>query len=280
VQNRAESYSTVEIVASSTLDQRYFECIPKFIQFWLNVPNSKDTIYIPKIYLIAKSLPKSLERYSNYIEIYDPLDLNPRFVSQNIRVLMASRSEADFSITTDIDMYPLSPRGFLFAESLLVKSPDSFVILRDVLQCGQYPICYNMAAPDTWAKMISLSVGTLDVQQALKIIKEKFDADDKYDGLHGGSGWTTDQEFLYLALNNAQFKNGRDIFRLKDSQWKHKRLDRAHSPFPINYLMMLLVPFGIYTDFHIPLPVHENRAYIRGILNIQSIRSKLIRCVS
>jgi hypothetical protein len=80
--------------------------------------------------------------------------------------------------------------------------PNSFFILRDVLEPGQFPICYNLAKPEVWRLLFhSYGVGS-PTSKILRDILDKFGGDSAYSGLHGGSGWTIDQQTLWNLIQD------------------------------------------------------------------------------
>lgn len=72
------------------------------------------------------------------------LDTQPptSFVAQTCRLFLAPHVQADYVITSDVDMAVLSLRVVETAVSWLEAGDSEFAVVRDVLPDGQIAICY------------------------------------------------------------------------------------------------------------------------------------------
>jgi len=257
------------------LEEKYLSCVPYFIDFWLALKSHRsDVSFEPKVLVVAGELPIELLDYRNWCELYScSEELSSVFVSQNIRTLQPSLESSDYVITTDVDMLPLHTRVFMSAiEEIL--SGEEIVICRDVLSPGQYPICYNLASPATWNKINNVNC-TEDIDKKLVEVFEQISSNGDYRGQHGGSGWFTDQEILYEEINMFEKLGGR-VKKLSDRDTRHRRLDRLWHPFPINWLLLPLVPFGFFSDYHVHHPIGLHKRYVKIVLSLLKFRNKLI----
>lgn len=233
----------VEILAATNLEPRYLDCVEPFIKFVLTLESSLPAVeFIPRVILTADEIPATLSNYAEFIDTY-PATLPSGFVAQNIRTLSASISSADVVVTSDIDMMPLTAKAFDVGLRSLLDHPTAFVVLRNVLEPGQYPICYNLAAPDVFCEVI----GTKDEQsisQRLQQIWHKTINHAGYDGQHGGAGWYSDQEHLFIAVEKFRQKHIHRVLLFDDNSTGHRRLDRAGKRGKLRWFWLGLVFLG------------------------------------
>lgn len=265
---QSKNLMIVEVLSASDLNEKYLSCVESYISAWLSVPVRKQIKFIPKVLIVAKAIPENLLQFSEFLVLIDPLDMPTAFVSQTARIIEAQNSDADYVMTSDIDMLPLS----VSFECALIDSqdfdPNSFFILRDVLEPGQFPICYNLAKPEVWRLLFhSYGVGS-PTSKILRDILDKFGGDSAYSGLHGGSGWTIDQQTLWnLIQDNVA---GIKFEKFLDSQTRHRRLDRLHHRGFLKWLVLPLVLIGFYHDYHVHHPIVANMKYVKAVLRIRN----------
>lgn len=144
----------VEVVSASNENLQYLEYVPIYIEYWLQIGRKSKVKFIPHVYLIMDTLPTNLEKYSAYLTLLPPAGMSSAFCSQNIRTLATVDTIHDFVITSDIDMVPLSSRYFIELTTQARGNRNSFIVGRDVLSAGQYPICYNIASSEIWSQVI------------------------------------------------------------------------------------------------------------------------------
>ena len=266
---QSEDVKLVEVLSASDLNAKYLDCVKPYIFAWLSVPVRNNIKFIPKVLIIAESIPESLLNFSKFLILVNPLDMPTAFVSQTARIIEARNSTADYVLTSDIDMLPLN----VSFESGLINSQDfefnTFFILRDVLEAGQFPICYNLAKPEVWQMLISPYGIDAPTSKILKDILDEFGGNSAYSGLHGGNGWTIDQQTLWKMVNSntaeIRFK------KFADSQTRHRRLDRVHHRGFLKWLALPLVFIGYYHDYHIHHPIVANIKYIKIVIGIRNL---------
>lgn len=266
--------SQIEITALTAvnLNRKYLECVPLYVDFWLSL-NKKTTLveYMPKVLILAAELPEELLEYEEWCTLVNvPAEIPSVFASQAIRIFYPSLLTSDFVITSDVDMVPLGDSVF-FEAIQRIQAGSSFVICRDVLAAGQYPICYNVASPEVWSQVNEVKSST-QLQQALQQIYFRDLAYIDYLGQHGGLGWYADQEELYRLVEKFRL-NGGNVVKMSDRETGHRRLDRRLHPFPINWLLLPFIAIGVFSDFHVHHPVNRYRKYILTVLRILNFRS-------
>ena len=254
----------VTVLASSNQNEKYLDCVPHFIDFWLGHNAASAHDFTPMVIIIGSDLPKSLERYSTYCRLYNPpFGVSSVFSSQIIRVLYPAICETDVVLTTDIDMVPLSSREIDFVLSGRDKHDSSFEVVRDVLPEGQYPICYNIATPQTWSDV----TGVRSLSDVDKVLAKEFlalsDANSDYDGERGSDGWYTDQEYLFRVVESFERLGGL-VRRFRDSETGHKRLDRL-GPYFLSWVSIPLVILGVFTDHHLRHPVKRYPLFMSAL---------------
>ena len=269
IPNDQKELKVVEVLSASDLNSKYLDCVELYINAWLSIPIHNQIEFRPKVLIVANSIPDSLQKYSEYLILVDPKDMPTAFVAQTSRIIEARNSVANFVMTSDIDMLPLN----VDFESSIIHSDllndDSFFILRDVLEPGQFPICYNLAKPHVWQLLWSRYEGDTSTPIILREILNEYGGDSAYSGLHGGKGWTIDQQTLWnLVLTNTeriQFE------KFTDRQTAHRRLDRIHHRGLLKWLALPLVLFNFYHDYHVHHPVKLNRKYIGAVIMMRNL---------
>lgn len=259
----------VEVLSAADLNSKYLKCVEFYINAWLAIPIQNQVKFLPKVLIVAKSIPENLQEYSEYLRLIDPQDMPTAFVSQTSRIIEARNSSADFVMTSDIDMLPLK----VDFESSIINSEelnqDSFFILRDVLEPGQFPICYNLAKPKIWRLLVSPYGKEIPTPNILREVLNEYGGNSAYSGLHGGKGWTIDQQTLWQLVQDNSEKIRFE--RFVDYQTAHRRLDRIHHRGLIKWLALPLVFFGFYHDYHLHHPVDLNRNYIKAVIRIRNL---------
>jgi len=259
----------VEVLSASDLNPKYLNCVKFYINAWLSVPIQNQVRFLPKVLIVADSIPDSLQEYSEFLRLIDPQDMPTAFVSQTSRIIEGRNSKADYVMTSDIDMLPLN----VDFESSLINSErlnqDSFFILRDVLELGQFPICYNLAKPKVWSLLVTRYGDETPTSKILKEILNEFGGNSAYSGLHGGKGWFIDQQTLW---NLVQYNSEKIKFeKFVDHQTAHHRLDRSYHKRLIKWLVLPRVFRGYYHDYHVHHPVDANWIYIKLVIMIRNL---------
>jgi hypothetical protein len=266
---QSEDVKLVEVLSASDLNVKYLDCVGLYISAWLSVPVRNNIKFIPKVLIIAESIPESLLIFSEFLTLVDPLDMPSAFVSQTARIIEARNSTADYVLTSDIDMLPLN----VSFESILINSLDfdlnTFFILRDVLEPGQFPICYNLAKPEVWRLLIGPYGVNSPTSKILRQILDEFGGNSAYSGLHGGMGWTIDQQTLWKLVqdNVAAIR----FEKFLDTRTRHRRLDRIHHRGFLKWVVLPLVFIGYYHDYHVHHPIISNLKYVKAVIGIRNL---------
>ena len=257
----------VEILAATNLEPRYLDCVVPFIKFVLTLRSSLPAVdFVPRVILTADAIPSTLSNYAEFIDTY-PTSLPSGFVAQNIRTLNASLSSTDIVITSDIDMMPLTAKAFDTGLRSLLDHPTAFVVLRNVLEPGQYPICYNLATPEVFREVTGAE-DEKSISQHLQQILDRTVTQVGYDGQHGGAGWYSDQEHLFTAVEKFREQHPHRALLFNDNATGHRRLDRAGKRGRLRWFWLGFVFFGLYTDYHVHHPVPVYRHFINAIYRV------------
>ena len=108
----------------------------------------------------------------------------------------------------------------------------------------------------------------MSTHNILREILDEFGGNSAYSGLHGGKGWTIDQQTLWsLVKDNVQKIQ---FERYSDRQTGHRRLDRSHHRGILKWLVLPLVFFGCYHDYHVHHPVHSNHKFINIVIRVRN----------
>jgi hypothetical protein len=266
---QSEDVKIVEVLSASDLNDKYLNCVQAYISAWLTIPVRNQVKFTPKVLIVSKSIPENLLQFSEYLMLIDPLDMPTAYVSQTARIIEAQNSTADYVLTSDIDMLPLN----VFFESSLVNSQDfhanSFFILRDVLEAGQFPICYNLAKPAVWRSLLSSYGAGAPTSKILRTVLDEFGGNAAYSSLHGGNGWTIDQQTLWnLVQANV---SGIRFEKFVDKRTRHRRLDRIHHRGFLKWLILPLVFIGFFHDYHVHHPIIANMKYVKVVMRIRNL---------
>jgi len=220
-----------------------------FIQMWGKlIPEAQI-----KIILIADYVPEKFSQFSQNIILFKPLDnVKTEFISQYIRSLYPCI--LNFSqgvLITDMDMMPMN-RSY-YVNNIEDITDNKFVYYRNVLlDIKEIAMCYNVATPKVWSEIFGIN-NLNDIKTYL----QKTYARIQYDGLHGGTGWNTDQLDLYTQVMNWNSKTG-NFISLSDDQTGYKRLDRIAMP-ALDNKELKKIKNGYYSDYHAMRPYNEFR---------------------
>ncbi len=260
----------MRVVALTATDAnpRYLECAPYFESFWRAAQSRNDSIkYVPHIALVRTDDDTRVGTAESPHVIRIRGDISTAFAAQCIRLVLPHTLDADFVVTSDVDMFPLDLRVIEAGLDAARSTPGGIVVVRDVLPSGEFPICYTVAAPEVWAKIVS--------GNPTEWLEHLWDdpARTEYDGVHGGAGWFTDQEILFRTITQAE-EHGVPVIRLADSQTRHRRLDRAHHPLMLGPVWLALVGLGYFTDYHVHFPVGKHRLFLNSLLRALRFRAR------
>jgi len=254
---------SLEIITATNLNAKYLTCVPSFIDFWKLIDAESSFAFTPRVVVIAEEYPSALVGFEEYCQVVSPGRNHTALVAQLARLVYAADSDKDLVMTSDIDMLPLSSHVTDFALHEMLKRTTDLAIVRDVLGIGQFPVCYTIASPEKWTDIV-MSTGASHVDRITEIAAEFVKA---YEGSHGGPGWFTDQEFLWDRVNALE-NSGASVLRLADDQTGHLRLDRVLHRFPLNWLLLPFVRYGIFSDYHVHHPISRNHRFISALKTV------------
>ena len=240
------------VLTATNDNELYSDFIPIFIESYKKLMPE----VLVRIIFVGEKIPEKYNKYSdNLILFTQPSWISSAFVSQYIRLLYPAILKIDGGIMiTDIDMIPMNRDYYI--DSISDVDDSMFFCYRDVmhLDCCQIPMCYNIATADTWSKVFHIK-NLEDIEQRLNIVDYKIN----YEERHGGLGWSTDQEHLFLSINKYENENNKKIFIYKtDAETKFNRLcrdDGVSRSLPQNVLDN--IKNHKYTDYHLNRPMSE-----------------------
>jgi hypothetical protein len=244
------------VLTATDLNPLYSGFIPIFISAWKKLIPEADVIIV----LIADTIPEEFIEYKEHIRLFSPIPgIHTAFQAQCIRILyprVITRNEG--VLISDMDMIPLN-RSY-YVDPVQKIPGDHFVTYRDVcLPYGEIAICYNIAHPNIWKDMIG--------HDSMESLLLEWHKNTGYSGVHGGTGWSTDQQILLKKFNGW---NGPKI-TLNDTITKYSRLDRIH-PLKFSNLSVLKqdIATGQYSDYHC----------IRPYQTYKQINDYVVACIS
>jgi hypothetical protein len=210
---------------------------------------------------VAETIPKELEEDSAVIH-FKPIEGWPTATqAQVIRLLYPALLTGDGAIVlSDMDMIPM--QHDFFHKGFAQFHTKQFVSLRGVdEQERQIYMCYVGATPQTWSELFGIET-VKDVRTTLESWAQRNPAD----GNHGGTGWCTDQQILYVAIKGWEQECPNRIGLLPWTQ-TISRLDRGNPNEWFQYSQILNenIQTSTYVDFHMP-PYYQFKQQIDGIL--------------
>jgi hypothetical protein len=247
----------------------YTQCADPFVRNWEKVNVGSSDTWVPVILRVSDtkvSLRLGLESFEWSLPTRD---MPTSLVAQVSRLLAPAYVKADYVVTTDIDMLPLSLKVLEKSIRQLDRGLTDFVICRDVLKSKQFPICYNIASPNIWSQIFPDKF-----EHQLSQIWKSIQLD--FDGRRGKKGWYFDQEYLYQKISEAE-KGGIRVLRFKDEDTGHHRLDvnrRNKALWPVIGIHVLM---GKYTDFHLRLPISKHNFFVNYILILNRVRTSFFK---
>jgi hypothetical protein len=249
----------IYVLAGSDLNPRYRSCVYSFRKFWQSMNSVPGFTFWPQVI----SISQSIEDDFGDIRFRSSSDIPNAFAAQITRLILPGTQEADLVMTSDIDMVPLNPLYFTTAAHLAI-SKDSFVVMRKLGIPDEYPICYLMASPENWRKVINQNFDSqLSVSEITRLILRRYEETDPYSGIRGGSGWSIDQKFIFEMLSKSKVVN---MIEQMDSETGFRRLDRIHHNGIKKWLSLFLILQRSFTDYHLHLPVEKNLRFLRCAL--------------
>jgi hypothetical protein len=224
---------------------------PLYTQFWPAVAESWSLLGIkPTLFLVSNDI--SVDESIGDVVRVKPLDGIPTSLqAQCVRLLAPTMFPEDVSVTSDIDMMPLSREYFV--DTVADIKNDDFVIFssdayENIPNFPCFPICYNAALGSVFGEIFGFTMN--EYEEAMK----------KWQAL--GQGWTTDERVLYSQLKSWSGYDKR-CTRLRRG-WTPlatARVDRVHMQFDPRIMMARK-----YIDFHMLRPYDQYKEIIDYIL--------------
>jgi hypothetical protein len=214
----------------------YWRFIPLFIKQWKTLfPDVNVHI------IFVGDLPEVLNPWSSHITVYKPPSgLNTAYVAQIIRLAWPALIKTnELVMITDMDMIPMSRRYYEAAARWIM--PHEIASFRPPVNEKEYAMCYIAGHPTSWSKVFGINT----VDDIAPFLLQHYN--NNYDGRHGGSAWTTDQEVLYRALKATDVP----LKVLRDAEIGYMRLEFWDFNYNKDILKSLIQMSNIYSDCHL-----------------------------
>jgi len=222
---------------------------PTYIHFWPIVAQAwKRKFGIkPTLALIAYEDVVVDESLGDVIR-FEPIPGVPTAIyAQAIRILLPALFEDEVSLTSDIDMVPLSNDYFT---QVIQHVPDHcFVIYMNKAYPEDYPafpMCYNAARGSTFKEIFSIN----SKEDIAKTIKQWHSL---------GLGFQTDERMLYKHITSWKDGTSR-VVKLNDVTGP-RRVDRSNWSYDKQLLQK-----NYYIDAHCLRPYHDHKCHIDQLL--------------
>jgi hypothetical protein len=231
------------VLVSCNENTHYLNFWPIVKQAWWNICK------VPCLMVyIGNEKPEELKDDAAVI-LWKPIEGWPTATqAQVIRILFPALLKCDGAVLlSDMDIMPLQKEFFL--DSLATFSDDMFVSLRGIDEGEkQIYICYVAATPKTWSEVFGIKTSD-DIYNTMKELSMK----NRSDGMHGGTGWCTDQLVLYEKVKEWIHKKPG---RYGEIPWTREipRLDRGYLGewIPMRPETEKKLTERGYIDFHMP----------------------------
>jgi hypothetical protein len=233
-----------DVVVTAVNDHsRYRPMVRDWCRFWRTIAQVNNRTTVPVVIAFDSVLSDFHPRDRGSIVLAEPpAGVPSALAAQMSRIIWPGTlpQGTGYVMTTDVDMLPLS---MTLLDAARLRAADSFVIARNVLEAdGQFPICYSVATTGLWREVFSSS------NDFASDLSSAIGAGTAYSGTHGGTGWFTDQEYLFERVTEWERKGG-SVVRLRDADSGHQRLDRTSSR-TRTVLGAPLIARQRWTDYH------------------------------
>lgn len=227
---------------------------PMYLDFWPIVSKTWKEVFgiTPVLGLICDE--DSDFYYDDYglVKKFKKIDgIDTGLQSQIIRLYLTKLLKGNI-IISDIDMVPLSKWYFIDQVDSFEES-KIYVMSSDNHECNknnEIPMCYNIADSQTFSNMLEINNSWVEFATELNNM---------------GFGWTTDQNFLWLKIQQYIIKQPDKVVLLSRG-WgiiAHKRIDRIAWHYDSN-----LVKDGYYIDSHLLRPYNENKEKVDELIKL------------
>ncbi len=227
---------------------------PMYLDFWPIISKTWKEIFniTPVLGLICDEDSDFIQDEYGLVKKFKKIEgIDSGLQSQIIRLWLTKELTGNM-IISDIDMVPLSKQYFIdqikdFDESKI------YSMSTDNAECNnnkEIPMCYNISDSQLFAKMLGLDNTW-----------EEF-----VNRLHSMNfGWTTDQNYLWLKIQEYRNNNPNDVVLLSRGwpRGANKRIDRLWWSYDPN-----LVRSGHYIDSHLLRPYNENKEEVNKLINL------------
>jgi len=233
----------------------YIDFITVFVNTWYKL---YPTVIV-KIILISENIPTNLDKYTDNIILFKPIEnISTAFISQYIRLLYPAILDYSGGIMiTDIDILPMN--SYYYTKNIANFNNDKFVYLRNVCMDGkQLAMCYNVATNVIWKEIFNIH-SINDISDRLISVYNTIN----YQGV-GLDGWSTDQLDLYKHVMSWNDKTNNFVY-LNDAETGFNRLDRTR--FVLSDRLLESINNGVYSDYHCDRPYLQYKHIVDSIVN-------------
>jgi hypothetical protein len=225
---------------------------PIYYDFWPIISKTWKEVFdiTPVLGLICDEDSDFIQDKYGLIKKFKSIEgIDDGLQSQIVRFYLPSILD-DISITSDIDMVPLSKKYFI--DNIKPFDENKFYVMTsdnpECLRNHEYQMCYNIAKPQLFKDVLKIEDSWVDFVNKLKNL---------------GFGWTTDQRYLYDMVNAYANKENIVLLNRGFSGFAHNRIDRAIWHYDVN-----AVKNGDYIDSHLLRPYQEHKAEIDNLINL------------
>jgi hypothetical protein len=236
-------------IMGSNMNPLYYDFWPIISKVWKEVFD-----IIPVLGLICDEDSKLIQDQYGLVKKFKTIDgIDDGLQSQIVRFYLPSILD-DVSITSDIDMMPLSKKYFI--NNIQNFDENKFYVMTsDNPECiinKEYQMCYNIAKPEMFKDVLKIEDSWLEFVNKLKNL---------------GFGWTTDQRYLYDMVNTYEKKENIVLMNRGFSGLAHNRIDRAIWRYNQNSVIN-----GDYIDSHLVRPYKQYKNEVDNLANLLYIK--------
>jgi len=220
---------------------------PDYYSFWPLVSRVwKEYMGIePILIFIGNEIPEGINEDYGRIILFEPIEGIPTATQSQFIRLWYTQFMDDITITTDIDMFPLSKSYFI---SQIKKIEDDKFVILGFLPTG-FSICYNIAKPETFRELLNLKPDfSENILPTFNEAKKK------------GDQWFTDE--IYLDRNLSSYKGDKLIRFHRGNNPQLTRIDRNNWVYNSSMLKL-----GTYYDCHSIRPYTKFKQEIDRLIN-------------
>jgi hypothetical protein len=227
---------------------------PMYLDFWPIISKTWKEVFniTPVLGLICDEDSDFVKDEYGLVKKFKAIEgIDTGLQSQIIRLYLTKELTGNIVIS-DIDMVPLSKQYFI-DQVVDFDSLKIYAMSSDNAECNnnkEIPMCYNISDSQLFARMLELDDTWVEFADRLNSM---------------GFGWTTDQNYLWLKVQQFKEQNPNDVVLLSRG-WPRgadKRIDRLWWSYDAN-----LVKDGYYIDSHLLRPYKENKSQVDKLINL------------